>query len=192
MARPQAYDTREVLEAALTVFWSKGYDATSLQDLLAATRLSKSSLYGGFGDKHELFLAAFDTYREARRAEMLRHLTQASPRAGIEAFFRSVIGAGEAGDIARGCMSVNQAVEMSPHDPVVQTRVESDFRFIEERFAEAVARGQAAGEINPAHDPQGLGRMLLTAFAGFQVLARARCARPALEDVLAAYLGALD
>ncbi|MGR3375980.1 TetR/AcrR family transcriptional regulator [Salipiger abyssi] len=192
MARPQAYNTQQVLDAALTVFWTKGYDATSLQDLLAATKLSKSSLYGGFGDKHGLFLAAFDTYREARRSEMLHYLAQDSARAGIEAFFRSVIGAVEAGELARGCMSVNQAVEMSPHDPLVHARVESDFHFIEEHFAEAVARGQAAGEINPAHDPKRLGRMLLTAFAGFQVLARARCARPALEDALAAYLGALD
>ncbi len=67
MARPQAFNTEEALHGALSVFWRKGYEATSLADLLAATRLSKSSLYATFGDKRSLFLAAFDAYRQARR-----------------------------------------------------------------------------------------------------------------------------
>lgn len=191
MARPQEFNTSDVLAAALSVFWAKGYDATSLQDLLSATSLSKSSLYGAFGDKHGLFLAAFDTYRQAQRREMVRHLTAPSVRDGIEAFFRDVIDGGGITEAPNGCMSVNQAVEMSPHDPMVRERVDADFRFIAEKFAEAIAHGQETGEISRDKDAQRLGRMLLTAFAGFQVLARSHCAKPAMKDALSAYLSAL-
>ena len=63
MARPQEFNTAEALYKAMGVFWSKGYEGTSLADLLEATGLSKSSLYATFGDKRDLFLAAFDCYR---------------------------------------------------------------------------------------------------------------------------------
>ncbi len=65
MARPQEFETSEALRSAMRVFWPKGYEATSLADLLAATGLSKSSLYATFGDRRRHFLAAFQKYHKS-------------------------------------------------------------------------------------------------------------------------------
>src|SRR5512143_3368215 len=92
MSRPQEFETTEVLRNAMYVFWSKGYEAASLADILAATGLSKSSLYATFGDKRSLFLAAFDVFRKERMAHLHRILDDGCPaRRSIERFFREVV-----------------------------------------------------------------------------------------------------
>ena len=62
MARPRTFDESDVVAAARDEFWSRGYAATSVDDLTAATGLGKGSLYGAFGDKHSLYLRALDDY----------------------------------------------------------------------------------------------------------------------------------
>jgi TetR/AcrR family transcriptional repressor of nem operon len=138
MARPQEFNTAEALHKAMAVFWKKGYEATSLVDLLAATGLSKSSLYATFGDKRGLFLAAFDAYR-AERARELHEILEGKPaRQVIETFFRKIIADAYAPEFAHGCMSTNQAVELAPHDTEIRGRVEADFLLIEDAFARTI------------------------------------------------------
>src|SRR5688500_8087771 len=115
MARPQEFDTSKVLHNALRLFWQKGYEATSMTDLLEATGLSKSSLYNTFGSKHNLLLSAFDAYREDRRRDMQAVLAQGTARQAIDTFFRMIITDAQAPQFRHGCMSINQAVEMAPH-----------------------------------------------------------------------------
>lgn len=192
MARPQEFNTQEVLKGALSVFWLQGYDGTTLQDLLKATGLSKSSLYSSFGDKHALFLAAFDTYRRERHEHMQKLMEQSRARDAIEAFFRDVVADANSSKFVNGCMSTNQAVEMAPRDPQIRQRVEADFLFIEDQLAAAVERGQREGNIATKLSARGVARMLLVAFAGFQVLARSRCGKDRLDDALSTYLAILD
>jgi TetR/AcrR family transcriptional repressor of nem operon len=92
MSRPQEFETSEVLRNAMYVFWSKGYEAASLTDILEATGLSKSSLYATFGDKRALFLATFDAYRKERLWHLHRILNDSQPaRLSVESFFRQVL-----------------------------------------------------------------------------------------------------
>jgi TetR/AcrR family transcriptional repressor of nem operon len=175
----------------MRTFWQKGYEGTSMVDLLEATNLSKSSLYGAFGGKRELFLKAFDSYREERSREMWESLKAGSGRMAIERFFRSVVAGAKAGD-PRGCMSINQAVEMAPHDPDVRQRVASDFREISEALASAVDRGRADGSIKSSRCTGDLVKLMVLAFPGLQVLARAGCDDASLEDGLTAVLSMLD
>lgn len=192
MARPQAFNTEEALHGALSVFWRKGYEATSLADLLAATRLSKSSLYATFGDKRSLFLAAFDAYRQARRREADHRFDTGPARQTIEAFFRSIIAdAGAPGD-CHGCMSINQAVELAPHDADIRGRVEADLQFIEDALARTIARGQAEGSVKSTRSARALARLMIVAFPGFQVTVRAGADRARLEDALGLLLANLD
>src|SRR5512142_1839388 len=117
MARPQEYETSEVLRNAMFVFWSKAYEAASLNDILAATGLSKSSLYATFGDKRELFLAAFNAYRAERMQYLDQALNNGRPaRQSIEAFFRQGIAHSQDETRPCGCMTANEAVELAPHD----------------------------------------------------------------------------
>src|SRR5512142_772696 len=111
MARPQEFETSEVLRNAMYLFWSKGYEAASLSDILAATGLSKSSLYASFGDKRALFLAAFDAYRKERLFHLHRILNDDQPaRRSIERFFRQVLTHAQGETRACGCMTANEAV----------------------------------------------------------------------------------
>ncbi|MBB3139681.1 TetR/AcrR family transcriptional regulator [Halomonas organivorans] len=192
MARPQAFNTTEALHQAMNVFWHKGYEATSMADLLAATGLSKSSLYAAFGGKRELFVAAFDAYREAREREMRRMLAHRPAREAIEGFFRKIVLDAGDGDPSRGCMSINQAVEMAPRDPEIRGRVLQDFTLIEEALAEAIARGQAEGSVGDAYDARHLARLLVLAFPGLQIMVRAGSDRARLDDSLNSLLFMLD
>lgn len=192
MARPQEFDTGEALHKAMSVFWHKGYEGTSLVDLLNATGLSKSSLYNTFGGKHELFLAAFDSYRLERVREMDLILNQGLAREAIEAFFRMILADAEAPEFCRGCMSINQAVEMAPRDPEVRKRVQTDFQSIEDALANTVVRGRKDGSIKSTKNERDIAQLLVVAFPGLQVLVRAGSDRARLDHALRLLLSNLE
>lgn len=192
MARPQEFNTVEALHKALGVFWRKGYEATSLTDLLAATGLSKSSLYATFGGKRALFLAAFDAYRQARARDAYRVLEQQPARQAIDAFFQSLFADVNASEPALGCMSINQAVELAPHDPAVRERVVQDLQQMEELLTHAIERGKQDGSLTSQRTARDLARLLVLAFPGLQVMARAGYTRQELYNALHLLLTHLD
>lgn len=169
----------------MEVFWAKGYEGTSMADLLEAMELSKSSLYETYGSKHELFLAALDRYRESRSAKALEVLEGTpSAREGIRAVFEGVIAqAADCGE-QRGCFLNNCAVEVEPSDAAAVRRVRGGMAFMEAAFTRAVQRGQAAGEIPAGRDATALGRYLQSALMGLTVTAKSNPDRPILESVL--------
>jgi TetR/AcrR family transcriptional repressor of nem operon len=193
MGRPQEFDTTEALRRAMHVFWSKGYEGTSLADILRATGLSKSSLYATFGDKRSLFLTAFDAYRKERLAYLERMLNNELPaRQAIERFFRQSIAQGMVATDTCGCMTANEAVELGPHDVDVQKLVAADFQAVEDLFAQAIARGQAEGSIANRDDPQKLARFLTVSLQGLLVMVRARSDMARLDDTVAVMMTTLD
>ena len=192
MARPQAFDKSEVLHNALRVFWQKGYEATSMTDLLEATGLSKSSLYNTFGSKHDLLLAAFDAYREDRQREMQCVLAQGTARQAIDIFFRMIITDAHAPEFRHGCMSINQAVEMAPHDPEIRSRVDEDFQRIEDALTRTIERGQAEGSVKGDRNARQLAQLMVVVFPGLQVLVRAGSNSTRLEEALALLLSYLE
>lgn len=191
MARPQEFNTTEALHQAMRVFWRKGYEATSLADLLDATGLSKSSLYGTFGGKRELFLAAFDAYREERIRDMHRILDNGPARPAIEKFFEMIVGDVLA-ENPKGCMSINQAVEMAPHDVAVRQRVASDFQSIEDALVRTIERGRNDGTVKSMRSTRDLAKLLVLGFPGLQVMVRSGGTKTWLEDGLTALLTSLD
>lgn len=193
MSRPQEFETTQVLRSAMYVFWSKGYEAASLQDILAATGLSKSSLYATFGDKRALFLAAFDAYRRERLFHLHRILNDGRPaRLSIETFFRQVLAHSRDQAHVPGCMTANEAVELAPHDEDIQKLVAGDFQAIEDEFAPTIARGQADGSIASRQDPRRLAHFLLVGLQGLEVMLRAKTEQAPLEDTISVMLAVLD
>jgi TetR/AcrR family transcriptional repressor of nem operon len=177
----------------MRVFWSKGYQSTSLNDILTATGLSKSSLYATFGDKRELFLAAFERYRRERIERLETILKSGQPaRQAIEDFFRQGVAASAEVEHPYGCMTANEAVELAPHDVDVQQLVAKDFRRVEEAFTQAILRGQADGSIASRQEPRSLARFLVVNLQGLQVMARARAERALLDDTVTVMLATLD
>jgi TetR/AcrR family transcriptional repressor of nem operon len=174
VARPKAFDPDAVLERALELFWERGYEATSMADLVEHLGLARSSIYGTFGGKHELYLRALDRYREQRDPDLVRMLSQPGPvlpavRALVEAYAEQ-----SAGEVPRrGCMVVNAAVELGPSDAQVARRVDASWSSLETALASALIRAQAQGELPAERDPRELARFLLVVLQGMRVLGRA-------------------
>lgn len=193
MARPREFNKEDVLQKAMHLFWQKGYEATSMADLLAATELSKSSLYDTFGDKRKLFLSALESYRQFRLEGFQTSLNDDRPaRESIAALFEGFTSKAVEGRRGYGCMSCNEAVEFGAGDEEVQGIVLADFQAVEDAFAEAVARGQRDGSIANQEPAQKLARFLSVHLQGLYVMARAGASAEQFADATAVMLSALD
>ncbi len=180
MARPREFIKETALDKALQVFWSKGYEATSLCDLVAAMGLSKSSFYDTFSSKQDLFLSSIDRYHETTMKQVKDILDGDLPaRAAINSIFRMVI----EDDDNRGCFLGNCAVEINRRDDDAKRRIKAAMKALETAFADTVKRGQDAGEISKALDPQAAGRFLASNINGLRVLSKTGVDRQHKEDV---------
>jgi TetR/AcrR family transcriptional repressor of nem operon len=181
LPRTKQFEPQEALDAAMHLFWRKGYGATSMRDLLDAMCIGRGSFYDTFGDKHALFLAALDRFEEARTSWFDEAL-EGSGLDGIEEVFRRTVDGLVGFEPRRGCFLANTAVELAPHDAEVAARISRYVRRTEEAFTGALVRAQGAGEIPAEGDPKVLARFLVSNLHGLRVLARAGSDRRTLED----------
>jgi TetR/AcrR family transcriptional regulator, transcriptional repressor for nem operon len=174
MARPRSFDQDEVLRAARDQFWSTGYTGTSVDDILAATRLGKGSLYGAFGDKHRLFLRVFDDYCTAVTEATRRALD--GPDAGAYRRLRShvlAVADATAADVStRGCLLAKSTAELAAHDPAVAALARQTFQALKELIASCIAGAQRVGDIKPDEDPARLAGLLLAVLRGIEALGK--------------------
>jgi TetR/AcrR family transcriptional repressor of nem operon len=193
VARTKEFDPDAALLAALELFWERGYEATSIADLVERTGVARASIYATFGDKRELYLKALDRYGELTDPDLLTRLSQPGPvlpavRALVERY------AGEASGPAgrRGCFVVNTAVELGPHDAQAARRVQGNWDFLETALSSALLRAQAQGELAAGKDPRSLARMLLVLMQGLRVMGKAAAEPQRLRDAAAQALTLLD
>lgn len=156
----------------MNVFWSQGYNATALPDLLEATRLSRGSLYAAFGDKHGLFLKALDRYISDALARMDDELGTASPIAGLRKFLDGYVARTEGASGRRGCLLVATAMELAGHDPEVDRRISNFFAVTESKIESALSRVKAVGELAEGCDPASAARVLLCFVEGMRVVGK--------------------
>jgi TetR/AcrR family transcriptional repressor of nem operon len=190
MARPREFDEEAVLDAVVQCFWSRGYEATSMRDLIGKTGITSASLYNAFGDKRALFQKALQHYVEASIGDRLGRCEKMAPRAAIAAFFDEILQRSLSDRQHKGCMLVNTALDAA-HDPESQKTVAAVLVRLEQFFLDCVAAGQADGTITRTVPAINLARQLLGALMGLRVLARARPERPLLEGIVQATLALL-
>lgn len=190
-ARPRTFDRNEVLDAALDVFWHQGYEATSVQDLVDATGLSRASLYNTFGSKHALYVDALRRYRMERQG-VLRHLTaDAPPLQALRSVLEQVADEAAACPNDGSCLLTNTATERGASDDAAAREVRTGFRHLEDALTEVLSRGHASGSIQTTTPPAAQARFLLTTIQGIRVLASTCPERDALQDVVDTALCAL-
>jgi TetR/AcrR family transcriptional repressor of nem operon len=149
MARPKEFDPEIALATAMERFWERGFEATSLADITAATGVQKASLYATYGDKRKLFLTALTRYQDEGIERLAAALAVPGPvRAAIEALFQNVVRDCTTRDGARGCLCVNTAVELGPRDPEIARMLELHAARAEKLIADALDRGKASGEFS--------------------------------------------
>ena len=177
----------------MQVFWSRGYEATSIRHLVDRMGIQRGSLYGTFGDKRTLFFAAIDRYDRVVTAKLLAALDgPASGRDAIRGFFRLKVELALEPRRPRGCLVTNSAAELASRDRGTATRVGAVLARIEAAFHRAVVRAQQAGEIDCARDPRALARFLTSSAQGFSVMAKTFPERAVLEDIVGVVLAALE
>jgi TetR/AcrR family transcriptional regulator, transcriptional repressor for nem operon len=185
MARTKEFDPEEALEAAMELFWRRGYEATSMRSLLEGMGVGRGSFYDTYGDKRALFLAALDRFEKNRTTWALEVLeTSLSPVAGIEEVFGRTLESLVGYEPRRGCLLANSAVELAPHDPEVAAHISGYVRRLEGAFEDALERARKMGEIPKGSKPTALARFLVTSLHGLRVMARAGAERETLEDAV--------
>ncbi|ANN76827.1 TetR/AcrR family transcriptional regulator [Bordetella flabilis] len=193
MGRPREFDEAEVLDAAVDCFWSQGYEATSIRDLANRMGLTGASLYNAFGDKRGLYRRALDHYIDGSFADRVRRLEgQLPPRQAIGAFFAEIIQRSLDDKQRKGCMLVNSALELAPHDAEFREIVTGVLAQIEGFFHRCVVAGQRDGTITTSQPAADMARLLLGVHIGLRVLARTRPERPLLEGMIRPALALLD
>jgi TetR/AcrR family transcriptional regulator, transcriptional repressor for nem operon len=192
MPRPREFDEEVVLDAAVECFWNRGYEATSVRDLIETTGLTGASLYNAFGDKRALFRAALDHYVEGSIGDRIKRCEALPPREAIATFFDEILRRSLNDRQHKGCMLVNSALEIAPHDAEFRKIIAAVLTRIEAFFLRCIETGQAEDTITSSLPAQKIARHLLGVLMGVRVLARVRPDRALLEGAIAPALALLD
>jgi len=181
--RPRAYDPETALTQATAAFWDAGYAATSLDDLCAATGMNRPSLYGAFGDKHELYLAALARYWEISRVAMQEALAYDRPlREALRRLYRKALAGYFGGnDGARGCFAIGTATTEAMRDAKIRALLAEGFQMIDDAFAARIRFARDHGELPKEADPATLAMLASATLHTLAIRSRAGVARSTLE-----------
>ena len=174
MARPKEFDPVVALDSAMHLFWRKGYDGTSTTDLVDGLGIARASMYGAFGSKRELYLAALDRFLAVVAGPASDGVTASSESGldAIRAFLESSVTSSPS-EAPDGCFAVNATVEHGDTDPEISRRLEDNRSCIETAFYGALLRAREDGELAPGVDPRAAATMLTALNTGLKVLSRA-------------------
>ncbi len=190
LGRPLEFDPNAALEAAMHQFWSKGYEHTSMQDLLRVMNLSKSSLYQAFGSKRLLFRLCIGRYADQFASQLRQGLADApSGWRFIEDFLHSVLR--DTGGAPRGCLVMNTASELGQSEAEIARDVSQSIGRFRDVLRAAVERAQREGDIAPERDARILASYLVSSMSGLKTQAKAGADAETLKGIVAVVLGAL-
>jgi TetR/AcrR family transcriptional repressor of nem operon len=193
MARQKEFDCEEALQKAMEVFWSRGYEAASIQDLVEHMGINRQSLYDTFGDKHALYLQALDRYRQVESRRVIELLERpGSVKKNLRQLFAEVVERALCDPERRGCFMGNATSELAGRCKETASRTCSNMTATEEAFYRALLRGTKAGEISGVRDARALARFLYCVLQGLVLMGKARQDRKVLNDVVKVTLSLLD
>lgn len=193
MPRPKSFNPDDALDKAMQVFWHKGYEATSMEDLLKAMDLNRGSLYDTFGDKRQLFLKVMDRYCTTfvgPKLSLLNQPGQALPT--LHRFINGMIEGGLADPQRRGCFISNTVMELSPHEKEIAGTLRQALKMAEDAFFKVLARAKEQGELKDEKDPRALARFLTTMMQGIVVMIKAGTPAEVVKQTAETGLSILD
>lgn len=176
------FDCATILDRAARVFWDKGYEATSIQDLEAATGLGRGSLYNAFGDKEALFIAVLERYGETLGAAPLRHLGCPDARAGVAAMLGSIVARMDDPADPRGCLLTNSCTRGGT--PAIDAAAASAMRALQDAILGAIRRAHTQGQLAADADPRALARFYTAIVQSLGVMHKTGPDTAALRDIV--------
>ncbi|CAM4510566.1 TetR/AcrR family transcriptional repressor of nem operon [Paenibacillus endophyticus] len=191
MTRSKEFDEREVLLKAMHLFWEKGYEKTSLQDLVTHMGIHRRSLYDTFGDKHSLFVKTIEEYQKQVRAIINSEVRRGRTAKQVIRFkFDYLIEVND--DRPLGCLIVNSATELALRDPEICEMTNASFSNEEKILVDLIQKGQQSGEIPLDKDAKILAASVQTTMIGLRVLARTSADKKRMHQIADASIAMLD
>jgi TetR/AcrR family transcriptional repressor of nem operon len=173
MARTKEFNEEQALDKAIEIFWHKGYNGTSAQDLVTHLGLSRSSLYDTFGDKQKLFAESLKRYQKNAQDQIVELFDKSENiKETLQDIFKQAVIESLEDRITKGCFMVNSSVELAMHDEEIAKIVKNNSQTMEEVFTKAVQKGQDSGQISKKNDARMLARFIFNNYSGIRVLAR--------------------
>ena len=193
MPRPKEFNPDDAIEKAMQVFWHKGYEATSMEDLLSAMDLNRGSLYDTFGDKRQLFLKVIDRYCTTFVGSKFSLLDQPGPALPtLRRFISGMIEGGLADPQRRGCLIANTVMELSPHEKEIAGTLRQALNMAEDTFFKVLARAKQQGELKHDKDPRALAHFLTTMMQGTIVMIKSGAPADVVKQTAETALSILD
>jgi TetR/AcrR family transcriptional repressor of nem operon len=183
MPRPREFDPDLVLDRATELFWSKGYEGTSISDLEEYLGVGRQSLYGAFGDKHELYVKAMDRYGASQSGARLALLKPGAAAREIREYFVALV-THLTTEPRKSCMLINAALETGTEDPAVAARISDNQLNLTRAFRNAVAGAVAKGELDRKTDTHALALALVSQSFGLNIMARNGATAATLQKVV--------
>lgn len=173
MARPKAFNEQEVLEKSMTVFWQKGFHATSIQDLVEETGINKPSIYNTYGDKEKIFLKALDFYKTKSIAEFKQKLEgNISVYESLRKILFDILENGYLDESRKGCFFVNSMLELIPGSKEIEKSLQSHKANLESLFESYFKRAKIAGHLDLKLDPRKLSKWFFGLIMGYRVTSK--------------------
>jgi TetR/AcrR family transcriptional repressor of nem operon len=186
MARPREFDTDKALDRAMGVFWSKGYEGASLQDLLKAMKIARGSLYKAFTDKRSIYLAALDRYEKTEVDQGIEALSDPDGGDGL-ARIREMLEDVKGDAARRGCFMCNAAIDRARFDPKVEAKVTAMLWRLQDAIAVALKQSKK-GVRWSAKRRTATAAHILNTYMGLRVLARSGYPIDGLQAIIDASL----
>jgi len=192
MAGVKQFGRDEALDRAMATFWTLGYEATSIEDLVAATGIGRGSLYGTFGDKRRLFLMALDRYWDTVNQDMTPRLSDPDPRRALERMFEALIRRNSDPKFPRGCLITNTSVESCSLGDEVARKISERIGEQETGIYHVLRKAQVSGVLNPALDARALARFFLGVAWGINAVSRTVADPEMLRDMVRVAMSVWD
>jgi TetR/AcrR family transcriptional repressor of nem operon len=193
MARTREFDERQALVSAMLVFWEKGYEGTSIQDLEEAMGLKRTSIYNAFGNKRQVFNRILDCYKESVMSALFEAMDSAPDiREGIRRLLNGALDIHFDEDHPGGCLVVLSVLESSQHDAKSSDTLAQTIHDLKTGLQQRLKKAKQAGELPAELDAAGTATTIATTMAGMMVMGKAHFSRATLNKTIKQVLQLLE
>lgn len=182
MARKPSFNREQAVDAALKLFWRRGYAATSMPELLQTMGVARSSFYATFTDKRSLFIECLELFGERTRTILVEAAASGDNLGAIKQFFSTTVTDASQARVSSGCMMVNTVLELADVDAELKNHAQKKLDEIQHEFQHLLTKAQIAGELTSSHQPAELAEALMTLNLGIRVQCRKQSNRARLQQ----------